>query len=248
MIEDILAVYKKTLKITIKKLSGNPVFLIIPLLYSVALNTSHIIIGYLGIPGSGFIVPIIYSLILSSYFELLSDLNFYNRISFRSFKSSFTKNFFTIYSVYFVMMIIKFLTRPLPMQIAIAVIIYFLLNAISESIYIKGKSYVDAYTYTISFMSENFIHWSISVLAYILVVSLLTQTVGYTIFQFSNNFISSLTGIEVGIFEMANSSIDSILRILLIQVITAVYVLFRGSLFTILSSSTMRKRKYMGEF
>ncbi len=248
MMEDILAVYKKAISTTIEKLSKNPVFLIIPLLYSIALNSALIVVGYIGFSGMGFIIPIIYSLILSSYFEILSDLNFYNRISFRSFKSSFTKNFFTIYSVYFVMMIIKFLTNTLPLQIVIAAAIYFIFNAISESIYIKGESYVDAYSYTIDFMKENFIHWSIPVLIYVLIVSILTQTVGYTIFQLSNNIISSLTGIEVGLFDLTSSSIDQVVRILAIQLVTAVYVLFRGSLFTILSNSTMRKRKYMGEF
>ncbi|MDO5041393.1 MAG: hypothetical protein Q4D95_04820 [Peptoniphilus sp.] len=248
MIEDILAVYKKAMNTTIEKLSKNPVFLIMPLLYSIALSSALILVGGIGFSGVGFIIPIVYSLVLSSYFEILSDLNFYNRISFKSFKSSFTNNFFTIYSVYFVMMIIKFLTNSLPVKVAVAAIIYFLFNAISESIYIKGKSYVDAYVYTIDFMKENFIHWSIPVVVYVLIVSTLTQTVGYTIFKLSNNIISSLTGMEVTLLDLVNSSVDQVLRILAIQLITAVYVLFRGSLFTILSSSTMRKRKYMGEF
>ena len=61
----------------------------------------------------GFVTPLLTSLILSSYFSVLSDLIYYNRISFRNFSKTFMAYFASIYSVYFILMIISFLMPAL---------------------------------------------------------------------------------------------------------------------------------------
>jgi hypothetical protein len=115
--DDLAMVYKKAMSETVSKISKNPVVLLLPLIYSliykVAMNAFSIaiapVLGFL----SGFILPIISSLILSSYYSQLSDVIFYNRLNFRNFKDTFKEYFASIYSVYFILILISWLMPAL---------------------------------------------------------------------------------------------------------------------------------------
>ena len=108
--EDLQLVYKKAFKDTTVKIKSSPIFLILPLVYGVLYTLAKTLIGTvfglnLGVI-AGFIIPLVTSFILSSYFSVLSDLIYYNRISFRNFKNTFMAYFASIYSVYFILILI----------------------------------------------------------------------------------------------------------------------------------------------
>lgn len=244
-IEDLKMVYKKSINLTFSRIKKNSIVLILPLIYSILISLSeYILYNYLGGIGMilGFVVFLVYSLILSSYFEILSDLNSFNRISLSSISSSFTRNVGSIYSVYFIYYLIK-LVVPANMFILLF-LLFIILNPISEAIYIRNESYIGAYKYTLDFMKENFLHWLIPLFLYL---SVIISLFGLSrLISLSSDVISITTGLKVSYNDLINSPIRFV-EVVFVQVITAFYVVFRGALFNILSKSTMRKRKYMGE-
>ncbi|MDU5323997.1 MAG: hypothetical protein E6149_04935, partial [Peptoniphilus harei] len=104
--EDLQLVYKKASKDTLLKIKKAPQFLIFPFIYGIIYTLGFFFIGnLLGIflgGLMGFVTPLLTSLILSSYFSVLSDLIYYNRISFRNFSKTFMEYFASIYSVFFI--------------------------------------------------------------------------------------------------------------------------------------------------
>ncbi len=241
LLNDLQMVYSKAKRETMSRMKNNPIMIIMPAAYSVLLYYANMLMGNVmrGVGGFayGFITPIITVLVLSSYYEMLSDLNAFGRISFRNFKNSFTRNFASIYSVLFIMFIINNLLNLSFSLLAIVTIgIFVVFNPIAEAIYIRGESYVEAYSYSANFMKENIIQWGLPLALYLVIVLVLTNlgVVG--------SMLSDVVSIPIGV----SYGITDVARFMIIEVITAFYVVFRGSLFNILSKSTMRKRAYMG--
>ena len=144
--EDLKMVYKKAFKDTTVKIKSSPIFLILPLVYGVLYTLATTLIGTvfglnLGVI-AGFIIPLVTSFILSSYFSVLSDLIYYNRISFRNFKNTFMAYFASIYSVYFILILISWIMPAFggntSIFILISIVINLAINPIAESIYIRG--------------------------------------------------------------------------------------------------------------
>ena len=252
--EDLQLVYKKAAKDTILKIKKAPVFLILPFIYGIIYMLGMVLIGRLlarsYAPIIGFIIPLLTSLILSSYFSVLSDLIYYNRISFRNFSKTFMAYFASIYSVFFILMIISFFMPGIGVMMGattlIGVVITLALNPIAESIYIRGEYYTSAYIHSLEFMKENFLLWTIPFLIYLGILHLLG-------FDFAFMIVSnSIVDIPLGQTVMTGLSYLNPLdpqniKTLLASIITAVYAIFRGNLYKILVGSTRRKRAYMGE-
>ncbi|WP_138159797.1 hypothetical protein [Peptoniphilus catoniae] len=243
-LEDLKMVYKKAWIETKNRIVKNPIVLLLPLVFGFGLKSVEIIFASVfgTVPiMAGFAMPIIFSLILSGYCELLSDLNFYNRLSFRGMKNSFVRNLGSIYSTYIIIIIASwFVSSGL-----VNFIIILLFNPLIESIYIKDKFYIEAYSYSLDFMRTNPIHW---LLPFGIYVGLLVLIFGgdYS-FLFSQNVMELALGPINNIYELASRG-TYYLKIIGVELLTALYVVFRGALFNILAGSTMRKRKYMGEF
>lgn len=252
--EDLQLVYKKAGQDTLLKIKKAPQFLIFPFIYGILYTFAVTIIGTvvgtsLGM-FAGFIIPIVTSLILSSYFSILSDLIYYNRISFRNFKGTFMAYFASIYSVYFILMIISFLMPALGGVMGattlVGAVIALALNPIAESIYIRGEYYTSAYTHSLEFMKENFLLWTIPFLIYLGILHLLG-------FDFAM-MISSNSIVDIPLGENIMTGLSYLnplnpynIKVLIASIITAVYAIFRGNLYRILVGSTRRKRAYMGE-
>lgn len=252
--EDLQLVYKKAGQDTILKIKKAPQFLIFPFIYGILYTFAVTIIGTvvgasLGM-FAGFIIPIVTSLILSSYFSVLSDLIYYNRISFRNFSKTFMAYFASIYSVYFILMIISFLVPAISFvngaYLLLPALITLALNPIAESIYIRGEYYTSAYTHSLSFMKENFLLWTIPFLIYLGILHLLG-------FNFAM-MISSNSIVDLPLGENIMTGLSYLnplnpynIKVLIASIITAVYAIFRGNLYRILVGSTRRKRAYMGE-
>lgn len=248
--EDLTLVYNKAIKKTLKNIKNNPVILLGPIfygaLYQIAINIFSIFIApTLGVL-SGFLLPIVSSMILSSYFSMLSDVIYYNRISFNNFTRSFTDYFSSIYSVYFILIIISWITPMLgnlPVaHLFISVILVVLFNPIAEEIYIGGNTYTQAYSKCLEFLKENAFLWMLPFILYLLI----TQVMGFSIAQ--GLIMSNVIDIPLGNFQMSPLMGTSNIKAIIALLLTGVYAIFRGNLFTILNNSTRRKRAYMGEY
>ena len=252
--EDLQLVYKKAGKDTLLKIKKAPHFLIFPFVYGVVYMLGMVLIGKLFARSYGtiigFIIPLLTSLILSSYFSVLSDLIYYNRISFRNFSKTFMAYFASIYSVFFILMIISFFMPGIGVMMGattlVGAVITLALNPIAESIYIRGEYYTSAYTHSLEFMKENFLLWTIPFLIYLGILHLLGFDFAFMIV--SNSIVDLPLGQEImtGLSYM-NPLDPQNIKILLASIITAVYAIFRGNLYRILVGSTRRKRAYMGE-
>ena len=248
--EDLKLVYSKASKDTLTKIKSSPLILIVPFLYGIIYSLAMIVFGnILGMVSGvfmGFLMPVITSLILSSYFSILSDLIYYNRISFRNFKDTFKSYFASIYSVYFILIIISWIIPVFGGNLILAVIINLIINPIAESIYIRGEYYTSAYTHSFEFMKENFCLWVIPYVVYLLILHL----IGF-------DFVSTIASSSVIDIPLGENLVNGIyyknllnlynIRILLATIVTAIYAVFRGNLCKILQGSTRRKRAYMGE-
>ena len=252
--EDLQLVYKKAGKDTLLKIKKAPHFLIFPFIYGVVYMLGMVLIGKLFARSYGtiigFIIPLLTSLILSSYFSVLSDLIYYNRISFRNFSKTFMAYFASIYSVFFILMIISFFMPGIGVMMGattlVGAVITFALNPIAESIYIRGEYYTSAYTHSLEFMKENFLLWTIPFLIYLGILHLLGFDFAFMIV--SNSIVDLPLGQEIMTGLSYTNPLDpQNIKILLASIITAVYAIFRGNLYRILVGSTRRKRAYMGE-
>lgn len=250
--DDLAMVYKKAISETVSKISKNPVVLLLPLIYSliykVAMNAFSIaiapVLGFL----SGFILPIISSLILSSYYSQLSDVIFYNRLNFRNFKDTFKEYFASIYSVYFILILISWLMPALssmgPLFLVVSLVLVIAFNPIAESIYIRGEYYTSAYSHSLEFMKENFVLWILPFIIYLIILNLLG--VPFENYILTSGIIDIPLGLNTeGTIVMGASLVN--LKQIIIILVTAIYAIFRGNLYKILHNSTRRKRAYMGE-
>lgn len=252
--EDLKLVYTKAIKDTFVKIKVSPIILILPFIYGIIYAIGLFLISNLlaqtmgGLVG--FVIPLLTSLILSSYFSILSDLIYYNRISFRNFKNTFMAYFASIYSIYFILMIISFLLpafgRNQGIYLIVSAAITIALNPIAESIYISGDYYTSAYINSFEFIKENLILWTLPYLIYLVILNMF----GFDFFL----MITSNSIVDIPLGENLINGLNYLnpldpynLKILLASIITAVYAVFRGNLYRILKSSTRRKRAYMGE-
>ena len=251
--EDLQLVYKKAGKDTLLKIKKAPQFLIFPFVYGVVYMLGMVLIGRLlarsYAPIIGFIIPLLTSLILSSYFSVLSDLIYYNRISFRNFSKTFMAYFASIYSVFFILMIISFLMPGIGGMMGattlVGAVITIALNPIAESIYIRGEYYTSAYTHSIEFMKENFLLWTIPFLIYLGILHLLGFDFAFMITA------NSIVDIPLGQTVMTGLSYLNPLdpqniKILLASIITGAYAIFRGNLYMVSAGPTGRERAPMG--
>ena len=158
--------------------------------------------------------------------------------------------FASIYSVYFILMIISFLVPAISFvngaYLLLPALITLALNPIAESIYIRGEYYTSAYTHSLEFMKENFLLWTIPFLIYLGILHLLG-------FNFAM-MISSNSIVDIPLGENIMTGLSYLnplnpynIKVLIASIITAVYAIFRGNLYRILVGSTRRKRAYMGE-
>lgn len=249
--DDMILVYKTALQRTCTRIKKNPVVLILPLLFGLCYRVGFYVFqifipGNLGIIG-GFLPPIFFSLILSAYYTMLSDLNYYQKISFRHLGASFKNLFSSIYSVYFIILLLSWIlptvTRNMTIYVLVYLVFYLLFNPIAEVIYIQGDYYVEAYQKALNFMRNNALLWLIPLVIY----GILTQLMG---FMWSEMILqSSIIDIPLqghllnSLFGMQR---ERILLMIPMELIGSIYIVFRGALFDILYKSSRRKRVYMG--
>lgn len=250
--DDMILVYKKALQKTCIRIKKNPIILILPCIfgicYEIAMRIFQIMIpSEIGL-ARGFLMPVLFSLILSAYYTMLSDLNFYNQVSFKNLSSSFKNFFSSIYSVYFFIILLSWFMPAFSTNMIVYLFIYGVLyivfNPIAEIIYIRGDYYVQAYTTSLDFMKNNAILWLLPLVIYLGVTQLLGFLWSDMVLQSSIIDIPLQRSLIVPFILMEKTRI---VPAFLMEIIGAFYIVFRGALFDILHKSSRRKRAYMGD-
>lgn len=191
---------------------------------------------------SGIISILITSSLFSNYLYLLTNVLKYGRITFDDFKNGFTYYTRKIYSIIFVFYLARLILSlavgmfgpgggTILSLVSLAAVI--LLNALPETIYQKYYGPVDSISYAFSFISENALNWAVP--------NIILLGVLYPM-------VSSVFPIAFMITFRVVPGITQILAFLIGQLLLNFGMIYRGHLFSLLSTSTKRKREYMKKF
>lgn len=245
-IEDILYVNKQSLNKTIRSLKKSWPIIFVGLVYgaiSLVLTgvLSLLFRGPLSIL-SGIISIVIISGLISNYLYLLTNAIKYDRITFDDFKNGFTQYLRRIYSIVFIFYIARLLLTlvigmfgPLGSTIIslASLAAFILLNGLPETIYQKYYGPVDTISYSFNFFTENILNWAIPNIIF---------------FALLYYVLPSVLNITFMITFRTLPGITQIVSFLIGQLIFNFGMIYRGHLFSLLSTSTKRKREYMKKF
>lgn len=243
MFKDLVEVYKKAINDTWDNLKKAPGIILLPL----ALGLLHYLVmafaGPLFMRGgilSGFILALVEALLLTLAYSLYQEAIIYGRMP-RNIGIN-QDNFWSVYSVLFLFMLINIVSSMLgPLRTFIPLLVTIILNPIPEAIYLRGERYTGAFEFSFRFIKENALHFLLPYLIYIGILTLITPLGSQMLFLGSNIMM-----LPFGIPFQAKTGDFAALGIYIIcQLITGIYLIFRGHLFLILENSSRRKRKYM---
>ncbi|MDO5714527.1 MAG: hypothetical protein Q4Q07_08855 [Tissierellia bacterium] len=246
MVEDLLNVYRNAGKNTVKSLKAAPGLILLPLglglLYFLVMN----FVGPFVLRGgllSGILLALIEALLLTLAYSLYQEAIVYKRMP-RNISIS-QDNFWSVYSVLFIFMLINLVTAMTgPLKLFIPLLLTIILNPIPEAIYLRGERYTGAFEFSLRFMKENSLHFILPFLIYIGILSFITP-IGVAMLHLGSNIMELPFGIP---FQAKTGDFSALGIYVICQLITGVYLIFRGQLFLILENSSRRKRKYMEEW
>lgn len=244
ILSDIILVNKEIISKTRKTISKSPAILLMGVVYSIISFLSGIIVFKL-LAGLGMLLGLIYALIqsaiVSSYLFVLHNAIVYNRFRWKDIKHGITYFIRKVYGVMFIFflanLILGFLLNiigPLAEVITILTggITFILLNPLPESLYIKDRDSLQTIVYCVDFMKENWLNW---LLPNMLLMIMLSFTTGRVFLGGLNPFTGFSFGASLGTFIMY----------LLGSIIISLAMIYRGHLFVLLSTTTLRKRMFM---
>lgn len=252
MLEDILSVYKISISKTIKSIKDCPFLIILTPIYFLLIEVFSYLSLKISFAGGnlliGFVRPVGYALLISSYFQMLEDGIIYKRINFKSLPSSFGRYFYQVYSVFFILIILDYLLMGVgsigSIDIIVGIIINVVFSSVSEGIYIEGDNGISAFQEALVFMKENFIHWTVPTA--IVIFGLEKILVGTGNFYFSDNLLLQNIGNSINSFLSMGLDPARIGRILIFEVILSAFAIFRYHMYKMLRGSSIRKRKFQG--
>lgn len=237
--EDFINVNKDSIQKTIKSLSKNWVILFVGIVYGI-LNTviygvvNTVFRGPLSII-AGFIGAFISAAMISNYLYLLYNVINNSKITINEFKDGFSAFLYKVYGVMFVFYMVRLLLTFTGLSKFYGILVLLagiFLNALPETIYQKHYDANTSLSYSFEFARDNIVNWYGSNLI-----------IGVILFLLSSNllFMFRFTGPR-GILGMIN------IRTIFIQALFSLVMIYRGHLFSILSTSTRRKREFMSKF
>lgn len=248
ILKDFLLINKETMKKTIKSLRDNWLIIFSGIAYILLTTLVSFVVftlfrGALGLIG-GILIAVFSASLISNYLYLLYNVINYNRLKLQDFKDGFTYFLRKVYVVFFYgwigNLLLSMVFRTLGssayiLNLIVSISILILLNPLPESLYLKARDPMGSIIYAFEFMKENWINW--------LIPNVLFHGV---LFYLTGNLITNLftTNVNMG-FAM---DIVSIVKYLIAQVLFSFIMIYRGHLFKLLSTSTMRKRMYMNKF
>ncbi|WP_422486977.1 hypothetical protein [Gudongella sp. DL1XJH-153] len=244
VISDILLVNKEILSKSKNTLTRNPEVLLMGVVYSILSLVAGIVVFNL-LSGLGFLLGIIYALIesaiISSYLFVLHNVVVYNRFRWKDIKYGFTYFIRKVYGVLFIFYLVNLVLNLLSSIIgtfAVAIILIIgiaalvVLNPLPESLYIKERDSLQTILYCIEFMKENWLNWILPNGLFMIILYFVTGGI-------FNGGLNPFRGLSF------SSSILSIIMYLLGSVFLSAVMIYRGHLFKLLSTTTLRKRMFM---
>ncbi|WP_053956193.1 hypothetical protein [Inediibacterium massiliense] len=242
MIQDIYITNQKVLKKTIEASVKNwPIVFtgFVYLIISILLFRVAVLFGILG----GILVGIVQNALLSNYLYLIENIIRYGKISIEDFKKGFTIYLWKIYGIFVVIWLVHYgidliLAPVMHIKIGtftlwtvIELVAFVFLNCILEVIYQRDESIGENFSYSFSFMKENFIDWWIpNILLGIMIYYILGQVMNINILMGNIPLSFSIKGVVLYIVG---------------QFLISFTMVYRGFLFGILSTTTRRKRLFM---
>ncbi|NLL81288.1 MAG: hypothetical protein GX231_03155 [Tissierellia bacterium] len=244
-IKDFIYVNKYSLSKTVESLKKNYLLVFTGIVYSIiSMIASYIISIIISGPFailSGILLYLVRSALISSYLYFLFNVIYYNRFNIKDIKQGFTYYLFNIYGVLFILylgnILLDLLNNILGLNayiliMIIQVLILVLFNSIPETIYQKGYSAPDTFAYSFNFIKENWLNWLITIGIFTCIIYLVSGQILTELFNINISF-------------RFNFSLIYILRYILGQTIFTVMMLYRGHMYKLLSTSTIRKRMFM---
>ena len=243
--KDMIYVQKNTFKKSILSFKRSWPIIFTAVIYMfinvLAINLINLLLrGVLSII-AGFIFAIISSSLISNYLYLLYNAITYNRITFQNFKDGFTQYLWKVYGIFFIAWIGSYaLSILLDLTGSAGIMLYSLirllvlvfLNPLPETIYQKYYSSVDSIKYAFDFIKENWLNWFVPNIILFGIIYLVTGRLVEDMFT---------------TYLVLDFRLDmlGIIMFLLGQSIFSFTMIYRGHLFSLLSTSTRRKRMYM---
>ena len=193
---------------------------------------------------SGILLYLLKSTLISNYLYLLFNVINYNRFNLNDIKQGFSYFISKIYGVLFILYLGSILLNLLNNMLGsnassvntiLQILILVLLNPLPETIYQKGYTAPNTFVYTFDFIKENWFNWIIPIGIFTILIYLVSGQM--------------LTGLfNINIDFTFNFSIVYLLRYLIGQTIFTFMMIYRGYLYKLLSTSTIRKRMFMNRF
>ena len=190
---------------------------------------------------SGILLYLLKSTLISNYLYLLFNVINYNRFNLNDIKQGFSYFISKIYGVLFILYLGSILLNLLNNMLGsnassvntiLQILILVLLNPLPETIYQKGYTAPNTFVYTFDFFKENWFNWIIPIGIFTILIYLVSGQM--------------LTGLfNINIDFTFNFSIVYLLRYLIGQTIFTFMMIYRGYLYKLLSTSTIRKRMFM---
>jgi len=244
IINDIILVNKEILKRTKDSISRNPEVLLLGVVYSIMSILAGALIFNL-LAGLGILLGIIYALvesaIVSSYLFVLDNVIVYNRFRWKDIQNGLTYYIRKVYGVLFIFylanLILGFLSNLLgPIIVAIVfltgIVAFIALNPLPEALYVKDRDSLQTILYCVDFMRENWLNWLVPNMV---LAGMLYLTTG-GLFNGGLNPFKALS---------FSTSISSIILYIVGSAILSTGMVYRGHLFKLLSTTTLRKRMFM---
>lgn len=245
-ITDIILVNKEVFEKTIRSIKSNWQILLVGVVYAIlsmiaSIIVSRLFIGPLGL-ARGLILALIEAAIISSYIFVLYNVISYNRFRWRDVKNGFTFFIWKVYAILFMFylgsILLSFVGNIIGgflyiyLMMIISLLLFVVLNPLPEALYVKTYTPWDTVIYCWEFMKDNWLNWIVpNVIFFILLFIFSGQAPFYSINPFRG------VTITYGFVVMA--------RYLISSIILSFGMLYRGHLFTLLSTSSKRKRQFM---
>lgn len=247
-IKDFQYVSKNSMKKTYESFKKNWLIIFTGIVYTIISMLVFTVVGFI-FRGplsiiSGFITYFIQSTIISNYLYLLYNIINYSKFNLNDFKQGFMYFIWKVYGVLFIIYLGQLLLSMLSnvlgssayiVNTVIGLIVLVLFNPIPETIYLKSLNPQETIMYTIDFMKENWLNWIVTNAIFMGAIYLITGEL--------------LTGLfNTGLRFNYGFSVRAVLTYILGQIIFSIMMVYRGHLYKVLSTSTMRKRMFMNKF
>lgn len=247
-IKDFYHVSKKTLGKTIESFKKNYLLIFVGIVYSVITVFANSFIGIIASGPfaiiSGILIYLVQSAIISSYLYFLFNVITYNSFSTNDLKDGVTYYIWKIYGVLFIFYLGRILLGLLANLLGangfilvniVQIAVLILLNPLGETIYQKGYPAPDTIMYTFEFIKDNWFNWLISAGIFVGLIYLVT-----------GQLLTGLFNVNIDFHFVASPSY--IIRYLVGQTLFTFMMIYRGHLYKLLSTSSIRKRMFMSKF